>query len=152
MIKLLKCHAVSLPEVSKPIGKQVWWDMWGSYMPMQGKQKTEILMMRKVATSRKSKNHNRQKKQDTFQFVSVWLRFWRCFINNWISTKHEIPFENFVSTYEWWKGRHFYGLPRAALSLATPLCKRLVQRLSNHGSRPKCGSPRLCEWIANGFV
>ena len=34
----------------------------GSYMPMQRKQKIEKLMMRKVATSRKSKNHNRQSK------------------------------------------------------------------------------------------
>jgi len=34
----------------------------GSYMPMQRKQKIEKLMMKKVATSRKSKNHNRQSK------------------------------------------------------------------------------------------
>ena len=26
----------------------------------------------------------------------------------------------FVSKFEGWKGRHFYGRPRAALSLATP--------------------------------
>jgi len=51
-------------------------------MPMQRKQKIEKLVIRKVETSRKSKNHSRidNKKQDTFQFVSVWLRFWRCFI------------------------------------------------------------------------
>jgi len=34
--------------------------MWGSYTPMQRKQKIEKLMLRKVATSKKSKNHNRQ--------------------------------------------------------------------------------------------
>jgi len=34
----------------------------GLYMPMQRKQKIEKLMMRKVATSRKSKNHNHQSK------------------------------------------------------------------------------------------
>jgi len=26
------------------------------------------------------------------------------------------------------------------------------QHFWNHGSRPKCGSPRLYEWVANGFV
>jgi len=36
--------------------------MWGSYMPMQTKQKIEKLMMRKAVTSRKSKDHNRQSK------------------------------------------------------------------------------------------
>jgi len=34
-----------------------WRNMWDSYMPMQRKQKIEKLMTRKVATSRKSKNH-----------------------------------------------------------------------------------------------
>ena len=24
----------------------------------------------------------------------------------------------------------------------------LMQRFSNHGSRPKCGSPRRCGWVA----
>ena len=24
----------------------------------------------------------------------------------------------------------------------------IVQRISNHGSRPKCESPRLCGWVA----
>ena len=24
----------------------------------------------------------------------------------------------------------------------------LKQRFSNHGSRPKCGSPKLCGWVA----
>ena len=27
--------------------------------------------------------------------------------------------------------------------------KRLIQRFSNHGSRPKWGSPRLYEWVAD---
>jgi len=40
-------------------------------MPMQSKQKIEILMMRNVATSRKSKNHNRQSKT---RHISVCLR------------------------------------------------------------------------------
>jgi len=30
----------------------------------------------------------------------------------------------FVSKFEGWKGRHFYGRPRVALSLATPLRAR----------------------------
>jgi len=36
--------------------------------------------------------------------------------------KHDLLyFKILVSTFEGWKGRHFYGRPRAALSLATPL-------------------------------
>jgi len=35
--------------------------------------------------------------------------------------KHELPFNNFGSKFEGWKGRHFYGRPRAARSLTTPL-------------------------------
>jgi len=35
--------------------------------------------------------------------------------------KHERSFETFVSKFEGWKGRHFYGRPRAAHSLTTPL-------------------------------
>jgi len=34
-------------------------------------------------------------------------------------------FKFFVSKFEGWKGRHFYGRPRAALSLATPLVTTL---------------------------
>jgi len=35
--------------------------------------------------------------------------------------KYELSFKIFVSKFEGWKGRHFYGRPRAVLSLATPL-------------------------------
>ena len=76
------------------------------------KAKKEKLMIKKVgATSRKSKNHNRQSKTRhisllVFQFVSVWLRFSRCFINPYIFklAKHELPFQIFVSKFEGWKG------------------------------------------------
>jgi len=43
-----------------------------------------------------------------------------------LRTKHELPFKVFVSKFEGWKGRHFYGRPRAALSLATPLVTAIV--------------------------
>jgi len=40
--------------------------MWGSYMLMQRKQKIEKLMMKKVATSRKTTIIIDNQKQDTF--------------------------------------------------------------------------------------
>jgi len=43
--------------LTKHVGLEVWQNMSGWYMPMQRKQKIEKLLMRKVATSRKSKNH-----------------------------------------------------------------------------------------------
>jgi len=39
-------------------------------------------------------------------------------------------FDNFVSKFEGWKGRHFYGRPPAALSLSTSLSK--IQQLNQH--------------------
>jgi len=48
---------------------------------MQRKQKIEKLIMIKVSTREKARIIIDNEKQDTFQFVSVWLRFWRCFIN-----------------------------------------------------------------------
>ena len=45
-----------------------------------------------------------------------------------LRTKHELPFKIFVSKFEGWKGRHSYGRPRAALSLATPLAAHEMNR------------------------
>jgi len=57
--------------------------------------------------------------------VSVWLWFSRCCDNPYIiSTKRDLSFNIFVSKFEGWKGRYFYGRPRAALGLATPLGSR----------------------------
>ena len=39
----------------------------------------------------------------------------------------------------------FYGKPQ----LASQLSYGLDQRFANHGSRPKCGSPRLYRWVAD---
>jgi len=60
MSKLLKCHAVSLPEIQKPTGGK--FDETCGVRICLCKESKKKLMMRKVATSRKSKNHNRQSK------------------------------------------------------------------------------------------
>jgi len=58
--------------------------MWGSYMPMQRKQKIENLMIRKMVTSRKSKNHNRQSKTRHISVCSCLIAILKMLINPYI--------------------------------------------------------------------
>jgi len=61
--------------------------MWGSYMPMQRMQKIETFNDEKGGDKQKKQESIiDNQKQDTFQFVNAWLRFWKCFINPYIFT------------------------------------------------------------------
>jgi len=59
--KLLKSHAVSLPEIKNQQGRN-FDETCRIRIRLCKKAKKETLMMRKVATSRKYKTHNRQRK------------------------------------------------------------------------------------------
>ena len=66
-------------------------------------------------TSRKSKTHYREWKTEPISAC-------QCLIQDILRGEYDLlSFQIFVSKFEGWKGRYFYGRPRAALSLAKPL-------------------------------
>ena len=80
--------------------------------------RTVRIIIRIVATSRKSRTHNRQWKT---KLISVWLWCSWCFSIRLASTKHDPSFQILLNKPEGWKGHHFYGRPRVPLSVVTAL-------------------------------
>jgi len=94
--------------------------------------------MKKVATSKKSKSHNRERKTRNISVLWVFDRGLQDALLILISlNRHESWSSfilNFVSKFEGWSGRHFYGRPLAALGLVTPLGITTHVRIHNNFS------------------
>jgi len=67
-----------------------------------------------------------------------------------ICTKHELPFKIFESKFEGCEGRHFYGRPRAAHGLATPL--NLCEASDEDKKQHYCGDLVLGWGVSQNIV
>jgi len=84
-------------------------------MRVRKQEKIRRAMVRKVATSRKSRNHKLTMKNKNYCSLQLPLI-------SFISTEHDLlSFKILLCKSEGLKGRHFYDRPRVALNLAKPL-------------------------------
>ena len=83
-------------------------------------KKIQKVMMRKVATSRKRMVKN--KTHFSFWVFDCGLQDALLILISLTGRNHDLlSLCILVSKFEGWRGRHFYGRPRVALGLATPL-------------------------------
>jgi len=81
MNKLLKSHAVGLPEETK---REDNLTKHSGCVYAYVKKKKKNYWWEKRRQAEKARHIIDNETQDPFQFVSVWLWFWRCFVNPYV--------------------------------------------------------------------